>query len=363
MKKPTKPTIAFLTHDWAWGTDPLQPNGCCYYRCTLPSIELNKRGWFSAVGFPGWDNERGFGMLMPDGRTVHGWDIIVLKLLMLREIYDKMLVAQEMGQKFVVDIDDWFDGLAATNRAFEATDPLKNPNNNRQIYAEIIMKADAVITSTPFLFNYYAQKRNNVYMVRNGIDSERYLKKSKRFERKPNIGWVGATHWRSNDLEQLSGFMNDYLKSNNIMFHHSGHSSSAPSAHDLLKIDETRFTKLQMTPISSYPNLFIPIVIGTIPLNNIEFNYAKSFIKGLEYAAAGVPFISSPSPEYEYLAEHGIGRVARTQDDWIYHFDELLNTDKRNDEIQHNFDLLQNFTMDKRGEDWDATFHHMLQNL
>lgn len=363
MKKPQKPTIGYMTHDWSWGTNPLQPNGCCYYRCTLPAHELNKRNWFCAVGFPGWDNDKGFGMVMGDGRSVHGWDIIVFKLLMQKEVLEKMILAQKKGQKIVVDVDDWFDGLSESNRAFTQTDPKTNPNTNREIYAQIIMQADAVITSTPFLFDYYAKKRDNVFMVRNGIDASRYNKKRFRFEKKPNIGWVGATHWRSNDLEQLSEFIDDYLKRNNMLFHHSGHSSSAPPAHELMKIDPKRSTVLPMAPIDAYPNLLSPIDIGIIPLNDIPFNHAKSFIKGLEYAAAGVPFIASYSPEYEYLSQKGIGRIARNKDEWIYHLDELRTFQMRADEASENYNHLADFDISARGDDWDATFKVILEQI
>ena len=363
MKKPQKPTIGFMTHDWAWGTEPLQPNGCCYYRCTLPSIELNKRGWFTAVGFPGFSDDKGFGMVLADSNSVHGWDIIVFKLLMQREVLEKMPPAQAMGQKLVVDIDDWFDGLSETNRAFKATDPTENPDNNREIYAQIIMQADAVITSTPFLFDYYAKKRDNVFMVRNGIDSDRYKIKNIRYEKKPNIGWVGATHWRSNDLEQLSGFMGDYLKSRGTYFQHSGHSSTAPSAHELLGIEKSLFNSIPMTPIGSYPGLLTPIDIGIVPLNNIQFNHAKSYIKGLEYAAAGIPFVTSYSPEYELLASQGIGRLAKTDEEWIYHLDELMNHQMRTDEMHENRRLLEKFDMNARGDDWDATMRVILEKI
>lgn len=363
MKKPQKPTIAFLTHDWAWGTDPLQPNGCAWYRCKLPSDELNKRGWFTATGFPGFNKNRGFGMLVDGGRAVHGWDIIVLKLLMQKEILESIPLAQAMGQKIIVDIDDWFDGLSSANKAHETTDPQKNPNSNREIYAEIIMAADAVITSTPFLFEYYGKKRHNVFMVRNGIDLERWKKKQFKPNRRPRIGWVGATHWRSNDLEQLSPFMGEYIKTRNVLFHHSGHNDSAPLAHELIGVDKQYSRTTPMTPILTYPSLMNPIDIGIIPLNNIPFNHAKSFIKGLEYAAAGVPFISSYSPEYQYLADEGIGRIASTPEEWAYHLDELLKIPIRRDEITENYSLLNNFSMSARGDDWDATMKFIREKL
>lgn len=363
MKKPQKPTIAFLTHDWSWGTNPLQPNGCAWYRCQLPSAELNKRGWFTTVGFPGFSNDRGFGLLIEGNKAVHGWDIIVFKLLMQQEVLDSIPRAKELGQKIIVDVDDWFDGLAETNRAFSTTHPDKNPKANREIYKQIILAADAVITSTPFLFDYYAKLRDNVFLVRNGIDLERWKRRQSRPNKKLKVGWVGATHWRSNDLEQLSPFIGQYLTMRNLGFHHSGHNNNAPFANHMFNIPEEITRVSPMVPILGYPTLFKDIDIGLIPLNDIPFNHAKSFIKGLEYAAAGVPFVSSYSPEYEYLSKHGIGRVAHSTSEWIYHLDELLDSKMRKDEIDEHYSILPKFSMDARGDDWDATMRFILERI
>jgi hypothetical protein len=302
-------------------------------------------------------------MLVEGGRSVHGWDIIVLKLLMQKEILESIPKAQALGQKIVVDIDDWFDGLAKSNRAHEATDPKTNPDSNREIYAQIIMAADAVITSTPFLFEYYGKKRDNVFMVRNGIDVDRWKKKQFKTNKKTRIGWVGATHWRSNDLEQLAPFMGKYIKSRDVVFHHSGHSETAPLAHELLGVPKELSRSTPMAPIVQYPKILEPIDIGIIPLNDIEFNHAKSYIKGLEYAAAGIPFVTSYSPEYQNLVDGGIGRLAKTKSEWTYHLDELLDVRKRKDDIDENYSLLKNFSMDARGEDWDATMKFILENI
>lgn len=302
-------------------------------------------------------------MLVEDNKAVHGWDIIVLKLLMQQEVLDAIPLAQAMGQKIIVDVDDWFDGLSKANRAYEATDPKNNPKSNREIYGKIIMAADAVITSTPFLFDYYGGKRDNVFLVRNGIDIPRWKRRPYRENKKLRIGWAGATHWRSNDLEQLSGFMGKYIENNNFLFQHSGHSPSAPKANELLGVPDNLTRLSPIVPILSYPTLFRNIDIGLIPLNNIPFNHAKSFIKGLEYTASGIPFIASYSPEYEYLADNGIGRIARTQSEWLYHLDELKDVKKRKDDADENYSLLQNFSMEARGEDWDATMRFILEKI
>lgn len=358
-----QPNIAFLTFDWAWGTKPLQPNGCAWYRCLLPSRELKNHNWGTGIGFPGFNDEFGFGLMVEDERAIHGWDVIVFKLIMHQRILDVMQKAKDMGQTIVVDIDDWHDGLEKTNRAYEATDPEKNSENNRDIYNKIISLADALIVSTPFLGEYYSRMNKNVYMVRNGIDLHRWKQKGVNFIEKPVIGWVGATPWRSSDLESVADSVGRFINNNGLTFHHSGHlQTNAELAADQLGIDKEKTTTLPLMPILDYPKLFEPIDIGIVPLNNVPFNYAKSFIKGLEYVAAGVPFVSSWSPEYEFLAEYGVGRVAKTQAEWDYHLNELMDPLMRRDEAELNLENVKNlFTMEKRGNEWDHVYRSILE--
>jgi glycosyltransferase involved in cell wall biosynthesis len=56
--------------------------------------------------------------------------------------------------------------------------------------------------------------------------------------------------------------------------------------------------------------------VGLVPLQPCRFNAAKSNLKGIEYAACGVPFVASPTPEYRALAEQGVGLLAETPVQW-----------------------------------------------
>jgi hypothetical protein len=140
-----KPTICFLTYDWSWGTKPLQPNGCAWYRCFLPMQQLKERDWETGMGFPAFTEDHGFGLLIPDKKAIHGWDIVVLKLMMLEQIVDNIPKAQAIGQKIVIDVDDFHEGLEKTNMAYASTDPKNNPKNNREHYFRGMELADALI--------------------------------------------------------------------------------------------------------------------------------------------------------------------------------------------------------------------------
>ena len=90
-----------------------------------------------------------------------------------------------------------------------------------------------------------------------------------------------------------------------------------------------------------------------MPLSRNDFNEAKSCLKGLEYAAAGIPFIATPTGEYRWLAEQGVGRLAETPEEWTHHLDELRNIDVRMEEAERQRKIVEEkFTMDHRGQEW-----------
>jgi glycosyltransferase involved in cell wall biosynthesis len=95
--------------------------------------------------------------------------------------------------------------------------------------------------------------------------------------------------------------------------------------------------------------------VGLVPLNRIPFSEAKSNLKGLEYAAAGIPFIATPTEEYRILAEAGVGRLASTPDEWRDHARELLDVDVRREEADRQRRIVQEqFDISTKGSEWDT---------
>ena len=357
-------SIAFLTVNWSFTTNPIQPDGCAWYRCMLPMFELKKFGWNVGMGLPNYTEEDGF-VLDDFGRENYcGWDIIVFKLIMLKTVVERMEKAKSLGQKIYVDIDDFFEGLSETNLAHKSTDPNKNEEVNRQHYYDIINMADGVITSTPFLRDYYIEQGiKNVFMVRNGIDLDRWHRRRDHARYLPTVGWVGATPWRSKDLETMQPFLGEWMEKTRLPFHHAGYIKNAMQATDQLGLPPiTKITHEPRKPILQYPEMFKKIDVGLVPLNNIPFNHAKSTIKGLEYTAAGIPFIASYSPEYELLEKQGVGRVARSPEEWIHHLSELQDPKIRKEEIDKNYENLKaTNTMEVRGSEWHDTMNRILE--
>ena len=164
-------------------------------------------------------------------------------------------------------------------------------------------------------------------------------------------------------IEQLQPFFGDFLLKNRLSFHHAGHIDGHSVQTKLGIHSETKFTHEPRKIISQYPSMFRKFDIGIVPLNNIPFNHAKSAIKGLEYTAAGIPFVESYSPEYELLAEQGVGRVARNENEWVEHLTELLDPRIRKQEIDKNYENLKALhTIERRGTEWNDVLNKIREN-
>ena len=342
--------IGFLSRDYNGKFPWITPGGCTYYRCLLPMSICRQT---ARLGMPAWDSARGWGIKETDTTGIFGFSTIVLKLIMDRWAVKQVEMAQSLGQRVIVDVDDYHEGLTPANKAYHLTDPEKNKRANREFYQQILMAADALIVSTPFLLDVYSQQRENVTMVRNGVNMKQFERR-KHTSSKPVIGWAGAIPYRNNDLEQLREWLPDLLEEHDLRFHHAGHDPSAPSFAEIVGIPTHRVTTSPIVPINDYAD-GLRFDIGLVPLNDIPFNHAKSNIKGLEYAAAGIPFVASPLPEYRLLHETGAGSLADTPQQWRTAVERLLDYKTRKRDAAIGYDTVsQNWSIQSRAAEWNA---------
>ena len=347
--------ICFISEDWhPWEGDTLTPGGCAYYRQLLPS---NAAGPMRRAGKPAWTADRGFGVMVSTDLAQFGWDTVCMKMMMGRWVPEQMRQAKKLGQRLIVDIDDHYDGLHEANLAHAATDPANNPIHNREHLRAVILEADVLTVSTPFLYEYYRDMGvQDVRLIRNGINPHQFTNHKTR-NRMPTLGWVGATGWRSNDMDELKPWLAGFLEQHDLTFHHAGADPEFPPIEQLTGIPASRLTTEPMQLITNYHQMFGNIGIGLVPLSDIPFNHAKSCIKGLEYAASGIPFIASPTPEYVRLAEMGVGRIAHTPDEWMQHATALLDFPTRKREAARNRDrVLKYHTILNTAPEWADLF-------
>ena len=342
------PTVAWITPDFSRSGDEIEPNGCAWYRMVLPSRVLAKRGWDTAVGMPAGNPERGIGVAHKDG-MLSGWDITVLKLLMNSQTVPLMRTMQELGKRVVVDVDDFHYGLEESNIASKSTNPHANPESNRAFFEQGIRQADTVTVSTQFLADFYSRRCRDVRIVRNALDVDRFTPVP---EGDPVIGWVGGTLWRSGDIEILRDWLPDFVKDHKVLVHHSGH-IPGDGNHFGVRAGVKRVRTEPMCMLKDYPSKMFRMNIGLVPLNRVPFSEAKSNLKGLEYAASGIPFIATPTEEYRLLAESGVGRLATTPDEWRDHAVELLDPVVRAAEGARIRSIVeQDWNIESKGDEW-----------
>ena len=343
------PSIAFISGDWNTQVNPPEPNGCAYYRQVLPCKLLQDQGFDAMVGQPRPHDPMGIGLAKDDG-ALFGFDINIYKLMMHASVPQLFHVMQAKGQTVAIDIDDFHFDLHAENIAYAATNPHTNPTNNRMWYEIGIRQADFITVSTAFLGNFYGRRCRDVRLVRNAVETDRFTPVDQ--PELPTFGWLGGTLWRSGDIEMLREWLPSFVNDHAVRVHHAGHIPGDPR-HFAIRAGLTRVDTGTMQSISNVPKMMDKFHVGLVPLAPGAFNEAKSYLKGLEYAAAGIPFIATPTEEYKALAAAGVGRLASTPDEWRDHATALLDPSTRIAEAEQNRAIVkERFDIAGMGEAW-----------
>ena len=193
-------------------------------------------------------------------------------------------------------------------------------------------------------------------LIRNGINPMQFKFKEPKYRKRPVIGWVGSVDSRSGDLSLLKSWLPDLVREHRLKFHHSGHRPGYEPLGAALGLPEGTYTWSLSQPFTRIHTLY-PFDIGLVPLTPLPFNEAKSNLKGLEYAAAGIAYVASPTGEYQMLAADGCGRIAVTDSDWVREITRLLDFPTRRDAVRDNFTtMMSRHTILQRRDEWRAAF-------
>lgn len=242
--------------------------------------------------------------------------VIYMHRLMHTGLADHMKQARANGQIILNDIDDWYWGLDTTNAAFMATDPRFNKVENRDNYREILASSDLVTISTPYLASRLDWVRCPKTIIKNTVDVGRFTP-HQHHDGEVTLGWVGSTAHRSRDLETVASVLRTLHTNGEVRLHHSGHHDTHPSFASRVGLPDSVVSTLPLSGHEDYPDI-LNFDIGIVPLNVVPFNRAKSDIKGLEYASAGIPFVAQRIDAYQELYDSlGVGRLAKNSADWL----------------------------------------------
>lgn len=303
---------------------PVDLGGCGHHRVIWPARALQAQGADIDLVMPhepadrqirgGWwdiDGEPQLVGLLDE--SVPDCDVIVMQRPVYHARVKSIPELQARGIRVVVEIDDDFDTIHPRNVAWRTLQPHLNKLANRQWLARACEIADHVVVSTPALARRYGA-HGRVTVVRNCVPA-RYLE-AKRAEEHDGVwvGWSGSVETHPADLQEMGGGFARALRATGAEFAVVG------TGHGVKRIVGTSQQPLARgwVPIADYPAQLANFDVGVVPLQPGPFNEAKSYLTGLAMAACGVPFVASPTSEYELLVGSGnrVGALAYTPRDF-----------------------------------------------
>jgi len=295
------------------------PGGCGFYRMMEPHRVLSAAGCDVVLDIGVqtiqcvWDGSAN----VIDVDPVDA-DVVVLQRPLSSHLVQAIPIMQRHGTAVVVELDDDFWNMDKRNAAYRDAQPSTSPKRNYQWLTRACKMADLVTVSTPALARLVPT--NKVRVLRNCVP-EWYLhaemdpKAEWSFFEKYTaiVGWTGSPMTHLVDLKALGDGLTRAVRNTGSVFFTIG----SPDTGPLLGFNggESAWTPW-VEPIDNYPGAIKGFDVGVVPLRMGLFNDAKSYIKGLEYASVGVPFVASAAPEYKYLAKMGAGDIAAERHDW-----------------------------------------------
>jgi glycosyltransferase involved in cell wall biosynthesis len=306
--------------------------GCGFYRLRAPAEELRLLGVDIEIADDGAvdaditmkkDGSMQINEIFTDA------DLIVVQRPLSSTYYSLIEQAQRQGIATVVEIDDDFSTVHRHNIAHDSMH--ENEKFGPQWVEKSTEIADHVTVSTPQLTKYARHGRNSI--LRNCVPQSIFSVTPKVAPLHPRLGWTGSVQTHPDDLQQTKGAVAKVLKSNNLLFNVVGDGQFVRTNLGIDKDVEVYATGWTQDINLYYQAVHDFIDIGITPLELSPFNQAKSALKGLEYAALGIPFVASPTREYERLEAYGIGKTAKTPAEWRKHLQRMIDRSSETERI------------------------------
>jgi glycosyltransferase involved in cell wall biosynthesis len=304
--------------------------GCGFYRLRAPAEELRLLGLDVTI-------EEGINadaLKFPDGtvqvnEVYTDADLIVVQRPLDNSLTAVIKQAQKQGIATIVEIDDDFSSVHKKNVAYSAMEDKVHMGNHW--VEKACAAADHVTVSTQALAKYARHNRYSV--LRNNVPVSIFDVSMPKSEIGfPRIGWTGSVQTHPDDLQVTRGAVGQFLTDNGLPFNVIG--DGAQVATNLNLDDDTKLYATGWVDIEMYYQyLYSFLDIGIVPLELSPFNQAKSALKGLEYAALGIPFVASPTREYERLELYGVGKTAKSAAEWRKHLQRMIDRPSETERI------------------------------
>lgn len=284
-------------------------------------------------------------------------DLIVFQRPLDNAMSSALIQAKKQGIAVAVEMDD---DLASTHPQNAAYDYFHGHlETGIQWLWRATQNADFIITSTPALLDRYAPNGNGV-VIRNCVP-ESIFDITPRYERTDHtsmIGWTGSVASHPTDLLATKGAVAETITSRidkgqqlamsvvgelDRVYEHLRIPDSVPShSPGWLSLDDY------------YEGIASSMDIGIVPLELNLFNKSKSYLKGLEMGALGVPFVASDTYEYKIFESYGVGQTAANPSDWRRKLGRLIDNRTKTVSLAKDYrdKIREEYTYEHNADQW-----------
>ena len=214
---------------------------------------------------------------------------------------------QAEGIAVVIDLDDDLGAVDPRHAGYwqlEGVGP---------VVQEACRLADLVTVSTPALAKRYGGGKARVIV--NGVPRAYLGIRRTETRQLPVVGWTGTPLTHVGDLEVTAEVIRDLCAGNKCRFRAIGDHRTL----EVLGLASQEWQNGGPLATFEYAHLYAQLDVAIVPLRATRFNAGKSWLKGAEAAALGVPVVMSPTPENVRLHELGIGVLAERPREWREH--------------------------------------------
>jgi hypothetical protein len=263
-----------------------------------------------------------------------GVDVVVLQRVTHRYLAQAVRILREQDVTVVIDVDDDLGSIHPDNPAWTALHPRSRERrlgkdvdqHSWTNLGEACREASLVTATTSALVDRYGHGHGVVlpnYLADHYYDVEHVDSDV--------LGWPASLRSHPNDPAVVGNAV-ARLVDDGYTFRVASVSDGIGRAFGLS--DDERVQRVEQTvELYDWPTEVARLGVGITPLADTRFNAAKSWLKPLELAAVGVPWVGSPRADYARLHALGCGVLVDRPKDWYRTLRTLLRDDRRRAEL------------------------------
>lgn len=308
---------------------PADITGCGYYRLIWPALALKAQGHDVVIISPKSQREQFKASMvrdtMVDIQVPPDADVIVLQRTTHRYLTQAVKLIQKKGIAVIIDMDDDLSAIDPLHPAWRMLHPTTGQRDHSwQNVVDTCRAATLVTVSTPALQKVYGSKS---VVLPNFVP-----KQFTQYEHHDSaiVAWGGAIQTHPQDVQELSRSLPKWIRAG-IHFRIVGPHLGVIDA--LGSVITPLVSVTGGVDFHEWPAALNQVGVGLAPTADTRFNSAKSWLKPLEYAALGVPSVSSERVEYVKLQrQYGIGNIAKSHVQWTRIVTDLATNWRRRQE-------------------------------